>query len=65
MRYSMSLPVASAVCGMPKMEHIEQNIAIAKAFKPMPRLDMDQLTNEISEKKKLAIVDFFHDHQDA
>lgn len=64
-RYSMSLPVASAVCGMPKLEHIDQNIAIAKAFRPMPRLEMDQLTNQIAEHKKLAIVDFFHDHQDA
>jgi len=64
-RYSMSLPVASAVCGMPKVEHIEQNIAIAKAFRPMPRVEMDRLTSEISEKKKLAIVEFFRDHQDA
>jgi len=64
-RYSMSLPVASAVCGMPKVEHIEQNIAIAKAFRPMPRVEMDRLTSEISEKKKLAILEFFRDHQDA
>ena len=34
--YSMSLPVAAAVIGMPKVEHIEPNVAVAKAFKPLP-----------------------------
>ena len=31
-QYSMSLPVAAAVIGMPKVEHIEQNIAVGQSL---------------------------------
>ncbi|HYM11138.1 MAG TPA: aldo/keto reductase, partial [Bryobacterales bacterium] len=37
LQYTLSLPVAAAVVGMPKPEFIRQNIAWAKAFKPMPK----------------------------
>ncbi len=35
LRYAMSLPVSSVCSGMDSIERLEQNIAIAKAFKPM------------------------------
>lgn len=63
--YSMSLPVASAVIGMPKMEHIEQNIAAAKAFKPMPVDEKKRMSDELSAKNKLAIEQYFRNHIDA
>ena len=63
--YSMSLPVASAVVGMPKMEHIEQNVAAAKAFKPLPAGEKKRLSDELSAKNRLALDHFFRSHIDA
>jgi len=36
-RYALTLPVASAVIGMPNLEIVKSNIAIARALKPMNR----------------------------
>jgi len=63
--YSMSLPVASAVIGMPKMEHIEQNIASAKAFKPLPMEEKKRMSDELSAKNRLALDHYFRNHIDA
>jgi predicted aldo/keto reductase-like oxidoreductase len=64
-QYSMSLPVAATVIGMPKMEHIEQNIAAAKAFKPMALEEMRRLSGDLAPKNRLALERFFRDHVDA
>ena len=64
-RYSMSLPVAATVIGMPKPEHVEQNIQVAKAFKPMPAEEMKRLSTELSAKNKLALDRYFRHHVDA
>lgn len=63
--YSMSLPVAAAVIGMPKVEHIEQNVAAAKAFKPLPGPEMKKMSGDLSEKNKVALDAYFRDHLDA
>lgn len=63
--YSMSLPVASAVVGMPKMEHIEQNVAAAKAFKPLPAGERKRMSDELSAKNRLALDHYFRNHIDA
>lgn len=63
-RYTMSLPVASAVIGMPTLEMLEENIRIAKAFKPMSHGDMDRLSHELSGKFKVAVDRHFADHVD-
>ena len=34
--YSLSLPVTTAVVGMPKLEHLEEDVQLARAFKPLP-----------------------------
>jgi uncharacterized protein len=64
-QYSMSLPVAAAVIGMPKPEHLEQNIQVAKAFKPMPPAEMKRLSAELAPKYKAALDRFFRHHVDA
>src|SRR5262245_20163041 len=64
-QYSMSLPVAAAVIGMPRVEHIEQNIAVAKAFKPMPADEMHRMAGDLSPKNKLALDHYFRNHIDA
>jgi len=60
----MSLPVAATVIGMPKVEHIEQNVAIAKAFKPLPMPEMKKMSGELSEKNKIALESYFGNHVD-
>ena len=64
-RYSMSLPVAATVIGMPKVEHIEANVAVAKAFKPMPADEMKKMSGELAPKNQVAIHNFFRNHVDA
>jgi predicted aldo/keto reductase-like oxidoreductase len=63
--YSMSLPVTTAVVGMPKLEHIEENVRLAKAFQPMPKDEMQRLSGELSKKYKVSLDLFFRDHVDA
>jgi predicted aldo/keto reductase-like oxidoreductase len=64
MYYSLSLPVSAVVIGMPKMEHIEENARLAKAFKPLPMDERRQLSNELSTKYKAQIDHFFSNHVD-
>jgi predicted aldo/keto reductase-like oxidoreductase len=63
--YSMSLPVAATVIGMPKVEHIEHNVAVAKAFKPLPPDEMKRMSGDLSAKNKLALDHYFRNHIDA
>jgi predicted aldo/keto reductase-like oxidoreductase len=63
--YSMSLPVAATVIGMPKVEHIERNVAAAKAFHPLPADEMKRMSTELSAKNKLALDTHFRHHLDA
>jgi predicted aldo/keto reductase-like oxidoreductase len=64
-QYSMTLPVAAAVIGMPKVEHIERNIEAAKAFKPMPLEEMRRMSGDLAPKNRLALERYFRDHVDA
>jgi hypothetical protein len=61
----MSLPVAATVIGMPKVEHIEHNVAAAKAFQPLPLPERKKMSGELSEKNKIALDTYFRHHLDA
>jgi predicted aldo/keto reductase-like oxidoreductase len=63
--YSLSLPVTLAVVGMPKFEMIDENIQLAKAFKPLSKSEMKQLSSTLSEKHKMALDLRFRSHIDA
>jgi len=63
--YAWSLPISAAVVGMPKLEMLEANVALAKAFRPLPKEEMRRLSEEVSSKNKLALDTFFRDHVDA
>jgi uncharacterized protein len=63
--YSMSLPVAAAVIGMPKPEFLEQNVQAAKAFRQMPPGEMKRMSEELAPRNKLALDTFFRRHVDA
>lgn len=64
-RYSLSLPVSAAVVGMPQLRFIDENIKIAKAFKPLPAGEMQKLADNLSGKYKVALDQFFANHVDA
>lgn len=65
LRYAMTLPVAAAVAGMPKLEHLEENLRVAKAFKPLTREEMQALPDSVSAQLRASIDHFFANHADA
>jgi aryl-alcohol dehydrogenase-like predicted oxidoreductase len=66
MYYPLSLPgVTLAVAGMPKFEFIDQNVAMAKAFKPLPPAEMKQISGLLAGRNKMALDRFFSNHRDA
>jgi len=62
--YSLSLPVSLAVLGMPKLEMIDDNVRIAKSFKPMPKQEMKELAAALSVKNKVALDRYLQKHVD-
>jgi len=63
--YCLSLPVAACVVGMPKLEFIDKNIAIAKAFRPLPKEEMKELSDRLALAHKAELDRFFCNHVDA
>ena len=51
LRYSMSLPVTTAVVGMPQLAMLEHNIEIARNFKPFPPGDMERMRQEVAPSR--------------
>jgi predicted aldo/keto reductase-like oxidoreductase len=47
LRYSMSLPVTTAVVGMPSLEMLEQNVVTARGFSPLSENEMKNLRHEL------------------
>lgn len=65
-QYSLSLPgVKVAVVGMPKLEFLEQNVEIVKAYTPMAPAEMRELSTTLSSKNKEALDRRFQNHIDA
>ena len=64
MRYSLSLPVTATVIGMPKPEFLEENVRIARAFKPLSRQEMDNVNRQVASAQ-VAVERFFLHHIDA
>jgi uncharacterized protein len=62
--YSLSLPVSLAVVGMPNAQLIEENTRMARAFKPMPKTEMESLEQGLSGRNKLALDMYFNHHMD-
>lgn len=65
LRYAWSLPISTAVCGMPKLEFLAANVETARAFTaPMPPAEMDRLRRQLAGRK-YALEQFFSHHVDA
>ncbi|HXJ89257.1 MAG TPA: aldo/keto reductase [Candidatus Binatia bacterium] len=52
LRYSMSLPVTTAVVGMPKPEMLAHNIEIAKSFAPLTDPEKDRLRQQMGTARE-------------
>lgn len=64
--YSLSLPgVTLATAGMPKLEYIDENVQLARNYKPMPKSEMEELSTALSAKNKEALDRYLHNHVDA
>jgi predicted aldo/keto reductase-like oxidoreductase len=63
LRYAWSLPVSTVVCGMPKLEFVEANVASARGFTTMPPAEMDRLRERLAGEK-VALESFFARHHD-
>jgi hypothetical protein len=50
---------------MPQPEFIDQNVAVAKAFKPLSKTEMRELSDRLSKEHKARLDHFFRDHVDA
>jgi predicted aldo/keto reductase-like oxidoreductase len=48
LRYSMSLPVTTAVVGMPRLEMLQHNVEVARSFSPLSDKEMERLRREIA-----------------
>jgi uncharacterized protein len=65
LRYSLSLPVATAVLGMPKLEHIAKNVELARNFQPLSQGEMKRLSDGLAVTNKAELDRFFSTHVDA
>lgn len=52
LRYSMSLPVTTAVVGMPKPEMLAHNIEIARAFAPLSDEEKNRLRQQLNNSRE-------------
>jgi uncharacterized protein len=64
-RYALTLPVAGSVVGMPKLEHIPENVKFAKTYRPFGPGEMRDLSTKLSREHKARLDRFFADHIDA
>jgi len=65
LRYSMTLPVATAVAGMPKLELIDANVEVARTFQPLSNSEMEDLSDWVASGHKAELDRFFEHHVDA
>ena len=65
LQYVWSLPsVTAAVVGMPSLEFLRENAAVARSFKPMPVSEMQEYSKEMSDANKHVLDWHFESHLD-
>jgi len=52
LRYAMSLPVTTAVVGMPQLKMLEHNIEIARSFSPYSEQEMERLRKDVGPARE-------------
>ena len=64
LHYAWSLPVSTVVCGMPKLEFLQANVASARAYAaPLPASEMERLRQQLAGRK-VVLERFFAHHHD-
>lgn len=61
--YSMSLPVASCIVGMPQPEHVRENIALARSFEPLTEVEKARIRGQVAASA-VAFDRFLQHHRD-
>jgi predicted aldo/keto reductase-like oxidoreductase len=51
-RYALSLPISTLVCGITSRENLEQDLGVARDFKPMEPADLEKLLADTKEEGK-------------
>jgi aryl-alcohol dehydrogenase-like predicted oxidoreductase len=51
LRFALSLPVATAVTGMPKVEMLEHNVGLARNFVPLGDVEMDRMRRDLGASR--------------
>ena len=52
LRYSLSLPVTTAVIGMPRVEFIEHNTEVARSFSPLSEAEKETLRRSLAPSRE-------------
>jgi len=64
LRYSLSLPVTAATVGMPKPEHLRQNLELVRSFKPFSPEQMQALKEKAQGEIQTSFHEFMRCHHD-
>jgi uncharacterized protein len=59
LRYAMSLPVSTTICGMDSLEVLHQNLGIARGFKPLTAEQMQALRDRCAEAAADGRYEFY------
>jgi aryl-alcohol dehydrogenase-like predicted oxidoreductase len=63
LRYVLSLPVAAAVVGMPRPEHLTRNAEVVRRFKPLSPAATEELARRVAPVKA-SLGLYFNRHRD-
>jgi uncharacterized protein len=63
LRYALTLPVATCVIGMPRPEHLAENLQIAKGFAPLGETEMQRIRTQVAPQAA-AFDRFLCGHRD-
>jgi predicted aldo/keto reductase-like oxidoreductase len=58
MRYTLSLPVCTAIVGCDNIAQLEENAQIARGFKPLSQTEMASLNKVVASVARQSL--FFH-----
>jgi hypothetical protein len=64
LRYALTLPVSTAVVGMPRAEFVSTNITLARAFVPLSGDEQEKVRQRVAPAQA-AVTAYFSDHRDA
>lgn len=61
LRFAMTMPTSTVVSGISTMEHLEQNVAIAKTFKPMTESEISTLLEKTYDEAQGGKYEWYKD----